>query len=91
MASKHVMALGKPLNTVLRASRAGTVSRNALRTFATTTSRPKELAADVSDLPNLRHAQRGPQGKLDRTADRATEQHRYGQYLLSCLPKYIQQ
>jgi len=100
MASKHVMALGKPLNTVLRASRAGTVSRNALRTFATTTSRPKELAADVSDLPNLRHAQRGSQGKLehapvinnaDRTADRATEQHRYGQYLLSCLPKYIQQ
>jgi len=100
MASKHVMALGKPLNTVLRASRTGTVSRNALRTFATTTSRPKELAADVSDLPNLRHAQRGPQGKLehapvinnaDRTADRATEQHRYGQYLLSCLPKYIQQ
>jgi NADH dehydrogenase (ubiquinone) Fe-S protein 3 len=100
MASKHVMALGKPLNTVLRASRTATVSRNALRTFATTTSRPKELAADVSDLPNLRHAQRGPQGKLehapvinnaDRTADRATEQHRYGQYLLSCLPKYIQQ
>ena len=54
----------------------------------------------MSDLPNLRHAQRGPQGKLahapvinnaDRTADRATAQHQYGQYLLSCLPKYIQQ
>ncbi|KAM0723820.1 hypothetical protein Q7P37_000810 [Cladosporium fusiforme] len=93
-------AIARPLGSVLRAAKASNVSRSALRTFATTTLRPKELAADVSDLPNLRHAQRGPQGKLnhapvinhaDRTHDRATEQHRYGQYLLSCLPKYIQQ
>lgn len=98
MASKH--AIVRPLGSVLRAARASNVSRSALRTFATSSVRAKELAGDVSDLPNLRHAQRGPQGKLehapvinhaDRTQDRASEQHRYGQYLLSCLPKYIQQ
>lgn len=98
MASKH--AIARPLSAIVRASKASSVSRSALRTFATTTTRSKELAADVSDLPNLRHAQRGPQSKLahapvinnaDRTADRATAQHQYGQYLLSCLPKYIQQ
>jgi NADH dehydrogenase (ubiquinone) Fe-S protein 3 len=99
MASKH--AIARPLSAIVRASKANTsVSRSALRTFATTTTRPKELAADVSDLPNLRHAQRGPQGKLnhapvinnaDRTAERATAQHKYGQYLLSCMPKYVQQ
>lgn len=98
MASKH--AIARPLSAIVRASKASSVSRSALRTFATTTTRSKELAADVSDLPNLRHAQRGPQGKLahapvinnaDKTADRATAQHQYGQYLLSCLPKYIQQ
>jgi len=98
MASKH--AIARPLSAIVRASKASSVSRSALRTFATTTTRPKELAADVSDLPNLRHAQRGPQGKLahapvinnaDRTADRATAQHQYGQYLLSCMPKYVQQ
>lgn len=100
MASKHAVA--RPLAAIVRASKANaSVSRSAaLRTFATTTTRPKELAADVSDLPNLRHAQRGPQGKLnhapvinnaDRTAQHATAQHQYGQYLLSCLPKYVQQ
>lgn len=98
MASKH--AIVRPLGSALRAARASTVSRSALRTFATSSVRAKELAGDVSDLPNLRHAQRGPQGKLehapvinqaDRAQDRASEQHRYGQYLLSCLPKYIQQ
>lgn len=98
MAAKH--AIARPLGSVLRAANTTNVSRSALRTFATTTVRSKELAADVSELPNLRHAQRGPQGKLnhapivnhaDRTHDRASEQHRYGQYLLSCLPKYIQQ
>ncbi|KAI9716732.1 MAG: NADH-ubiquinone oxidoreductase 30.4 kDa subunit, mitochondrial [Chrysothrix sp. TS-e1954] len=51
------------------------------------------------DLPNMRQAQRGPQGELhapiinhaDRSADKATGLHQYGQYLMSCLPKYIQQ
>lgn len=99
MASKH--AIARPLSAIMRSARpTSTTARSAFRTFATTSVRPKELAADVSDLPNLRHAQRGPQGKLehapvvnnaDRTADRATAQHQYGQYLLSCLPKYIQQ
>lgn len=98
MASKH--AIARPLGAALRTAKASNTPRCALRTFATSSVRAKELAADVSDLPNLRHAQRGPQGKLehapvinhaDRTQDRASEQHRYGQYLLSCLPKYIQQ
>jgi NADH dehydrogenase (ubiquinone) Fe-S protein 3 len=100
MASKHLTA--RPLSALVRASKGSSsnISRNAIRTFASSTTRSKELAADVSDLPNLRHAQRGPQAKLahapvinnaDRTAERATAQHQYGQYLLSCMPKYIQQ
>lgn len=97
MASRHSIA--RPLGSALRAAKTGSVARNATRGFATTVTRPKELAADVSDLPNLRHAQRGPQGTIhapvvnitDKFQERADELHKYGQYLLSCMPKYIQQ
>lgn len=97
MASKN--AVMRPLASAARFARSANVPRNAARTFATTVARPKELAADVSDLPNLRHAQRGPQGNIhapvvnpaDHSQERASDLHRYGQYLLSCLPKYIQQ
>nr|OQO18856.1 NADH-ubiquinone oxidoreductase 30.4 kDa subunit, mitochondrial [Rachicladosporium sp. CCFEE 5018] len=89
----------RPLGSALRAARSGTTSRHISRSFATTTIRSKELAADVSDLPNLRHAQRNAQQTLhvpivnpnDKYTERAEESHKYGQYLLSCLPRYVQQ
>nr|OQO19678.1 NADH-ubiquinone oxidoreductase 30.4 kDa subunit, mitochondrial [Rachicladosporium sp. CCFEE 5018] len=89
----------RPLGSVLRAARGGNTSRHIPRSFATTTIRSKELAADVSDLPNLRHAQRNAQQTLhvpivnpnDKYTERAEELHKYGQYLLSCLPRYVQQ
>lgn len=96
MASKSVT---RPLGSFLRAAKGSNVSRNAARSFATTVARPKELAGDVSDLPNMRHAQRGSQGTIhapvvnptDRAQEKADNLHQYGQYLLSCMPKYIQQ
>lgn len=50
-------------------------------------------------LEELRKAPRPPTGKLsapivndaDKYADKALPLHQYGQYLMSCLPKYIQQ
>lgn len=96
MASKSVT---RPLGSFLRAAKSSNASRTAVRGFATSLARPKELAADVSDLPNMRHAQRGSQGTIhapvvnptDRAQDKAGDLHQYGQYLLSCMPKYIQQ
>lgn len=75
------------------------LNANAARAFATTTMRAKELAGDAGELKNMRHAQRSPQGKLhaptvnpaDKYQDKAQNLHAYGQYLISCLPKYIQQ
>lgn len=92
-------SISKPFGSLLRAAKGTNAARNATRGFATTAPWSKELAADVSDLPNLRHAQRGPQGTIhapvvnptDKFQDRAGELHQYGQYLLSCLPKYVQQ
>ncbi|KAG9522963.1 NADH-ubiquinone oxidoreductase-like protein, partial [Aureobasidium melanogenum] len=77
-------------------------SRNvapSTRAFTVSALRQKELAADVSDLPNMRHAQRSAQGRLhvpvvnpaDKFQEKADSLHQYGQYLMACMPKYIQQ
>ncbi|KAK5083512.1 putative NADH-ubiquinone oxidoreductase 30.4 kDa subunit, mitochondrial [Lithohypha guttulata] len=50
-------------------------------------------------LGELRKAPRPPMGKLtapivneaDKYADKAVPLHQYGQYIMSCLPKYVQQ
>ncbi|KAI9894495.1 MAG: NADH-ubiquinone oxidoreductase 30.4 kDa subunit, mitochondrial [Vezdaea aestivalis] len=70
----------------------------ANRAFATTMFRPKETVS-ASGTPNLRQAERPDVGQLnvpfvnpaDKYTEKATELHKYGQYLMSCLPKYIQQ
>ncbi|GAM89770.1 hypothetical protein ANO11243_078090 [Dothideomycetidae sp. 11243] len=69
------------------------------RLFSITALRPKEFASAAENLPNMRHAQRNAQGPLhapivnpaDKLQEKADALHTYGQYLLSCLPKYIQQ
>ncbi|KAL8658586.1 MAG: hypothetical protein Q9202_007515 [Teloschistes flavicans] len=55
--------------------------------------------ASEDETPNLRHAPRPPGGKLhapivnptDKYTEKSTSLHKYGQYLLSALPKHIQQ
>ncbi|PSK54813.1 hypothetical protein B9Z65_3902 [Elsinoe australis] len=70
-----------------------------VRPFSVTALRAKELASASSDLPNMRYAQRGPTNPIhapvvnpaDKFQEKSEALHNYGQYLLSCLPKYIQQ
>jgi len=55
--------------------------------------------ADTSSTPNLRHAQRSDQpikyvpivNPADIWQDKQEGLHKYGAYIMSCLPKYIQQ
>ncbi|KAK4948663.1 putative NADH-ubiquinone oxidoreductase 30.4 kDa subunit, mitochondrial [Elasticomyces elasticus] len=75
-------------------------------TFSNSAKRPAEKdnaqklrEADPDLLSELRTAPRRPTGKLsapivndaDKYGDKALPLHQYGQYLMSCLPKYIQQ
>ncbi|QIX01906.1 hypothetical protein AMS68_007423 [Peltaster fructicola] len=97
MASKQSMI--RSVGSATRCARSVQVSKTALRSFATSAVRGKELASDANEFPNLRHAQRNPSATLhapivnptDKYQDKAQQLHTYGQYLLSCLPKYIQQ
>lgn len=80
-------------------SLATNVSRGT-RAFATT---PLQYAAKLSpaepDVQNMRQAQRPPEGPLrapvvnpaDKHLEKAESLHKYGQYIMSCLPKYVQQ
>jgi NADH dehydrogenase (ubiquinone) Fe-S protein 3 len=53
----------------------------------------------LSDLTLYQYAPRDAQGKLkaaivnpaDKYKEKGEALHKYGQYLMSCLPKYIQQ
>ncbi|KAF2468508.1 uncharacterized protein BDR25DRAFT_265218 [Lindgomyces ingoldianus] len=91
------LAVGRPLSHAIRA--AGSPSSLAVRTFAAAALRSKDVASDKSGVPNLRYAPRDPPGKLkspivnptDQYHEKAEGLHKYGQYLMSCLPKYVQQ
>ncbi|KAK3047612.1 putative NADH-ubiquinone oxidoreductase 30.4 kDa subunit, mitochondrial [Extremus antarcticus] len=92
-------SIARPLRSAAGFTRSRTATSNTTRAFTTTTCRAKEIAGQHPDLPNMRHAQRSPQGRLhvpivnpaDKYSHKAESLHQYGQYLLSCLPKYIQQ
>jgi NADH dehydrogenase (ubiquinone) Fe-S protein 3 len=72
----------RALASALRSSRVAFVRRNEpnVRFFGST---PRSQVVVSSDQPNMRHAQRAP--------DEADDLHRYGSWLMGCLPKYIQQ
>lgn len=65
---------------------------------ALSTSAPR-LVAMPKDTQNMRHAPRDQIGSLqapivnpaDKYQSKADNLHRYGAWLMSCLPKYIQQ
>ncbi|KAL5342782.1 BUD22-domain-containing protein [Aspergillus crustosus] len=94
-ASRSLMRLGNG-RSLTAAARS---SRNC-RAFSST---PLQYVAKATtagtDIPNMRQADRPPQGPLrapvinpaDKHADKADSLHTYGQYIMSCLPKHVQQ
>ncbi|KAF2642825.1 hypothetical protein P280DRAFT_395471 [Massarina eburnea CBS 473.64] len=89
-------AVVRPLSAAVRSP---ACSRTAARTFAASALRAKEIAGESSEPPNLRYAPRDPAGPLkaaivnpaDKYKEKGEALHKYGQYLMSCLPKYVQQ
>ncbi|KAI9883890.1 MAG: autophagy protein 13 [Watsoniomyces obsoletus] len=69
------------------------------RRCLTGSGRYQKDVASQEQTPNMRRAERPPMGPIkapivnpaDRYEEKATTLHTYGQYLLSCLPRYIQQ
>jgi NADH dehydrogenase (ubiquinone) Fe-S protein 3 len=96
MASK--LCRNRALASVLRPAKPSVAARNeaALRCFATTA---RSNVAVPKDAPNPRAAPRGPTGTLqaplvnpaDKYQSKADNMHKYGSWLMGCLPKYIQQ
>lgn len=88
----------RALTSALRSSRTAFVRRSEgnVRSF-TSTRHPQVVVS--SDTPNMRHASREPIGQLkssivnpaDKYAGKADDMHRYGSWLMGCLPKYVQQ
>ncbi|KAN0119670.1 NADH-ubiquinone oxidoreductase [Hyaloscypha variabilis] len=91
---------GRVLASALRSSRTALTRRNnnALRGFSSTQNAQVIVS---SDQPNMRHATRQPDAPgglrvplvnpADKYAAKADDMHRYGTWLMGCLPKYIQQ
>ncbi|RMJ27180.1 hypothetical protein PHISP_01949 [Aspergillus sp. HF37] len=73
-------------------------SRNC-RAFSSSPLQNAPKASTLPEQPNTRHAQRPPEGELrapivnpvDKYQGLADGLHNYGQYVMSCLPKYVQQ
>lgn len=73
-----------------------TASTTGARTF-TSTQRSQVVVSQ--DQPNMRRAAREPDVQLrsapvnpaDKYAAKADDMHKYGAWLMGCLPKYIQQ
>ncbi|BAE57062.1 NDUFS3/30 kDa subunit of NADH-ubiquinone oxidoreductase [Aspergillus flavus] len=82
------LGTGRSLASAARSSR-------MCRPFSTTPL----LKESIPEPPNMRQAQRPPEGALrapivnpaDKYQDKADALHQYGQYVMSCLPKYVQQ
>lgn len=88
------------LASALRSTRTSLSRRNEtkLRTFISTQHAKVVVSPDT---PNMRFAQREPDAPgglrappinpADKYAAKADDMHRYGAWLMGCLPKYIQQ
>lgn len=96
MASK--LCRSRALAAALRPAKPSIAARNevAVRCFATTS---RYNVALPKDAPNPRAAPRDPIGTLqaplvnpaDKYQSKADDLHKYGSWLMGCLPKYIQQ
>lgn len=84
------MRLSRPLASAARQATKGFLAPAGIRSI--------NLAAG-SDVPNMRYAKRPPmepihqkiENPADKYASRSEDMHKYGAYVLSCLPKYVQQ
>jgi len=93
-------ANSRVLSSAIRSTRAALIRRNEVNARSFTCVRPSQSAVNA-DTPNQRHAPRDPEpaGRLraspvnpaDKYAAKADDMHRYGAWLMGCLPKYIQQ
>ena len=97
MASK--LYRNRALASALRPANPSVVARNeaAVRCFATT---PRNSVALPKDVQNPRAAPRGQVGTplqaplvnpADKYQSKSDNMHKYGSWLMGCLPKYIQQ
>lgn len=88
------------LSSALRSTRTALTRRNEVNARTFSSVRPSQVVVNP-DQPNLRHAQRDPEpagglrvppvNPADKYAAKADDLHRYGAWLMGCLPKYIQQ
>ncbi|KAL4922480.1 BUD22-domain-containing protein [Aspergillus aurantiobrunneus] len=94
-ASRSLMRLG----TGRSLASAARSSRNC-RTFSSTPLQQVAKATTAgTETPNMRQAERPPSGPLrapiineaDKHQGKAESLHTYGQYIMSCLPKHVQQ
>jgi len=93
------MRLSHPraLASAVRSTRIALTRRTGnVRTLSST---PHPQVVVSQDTPNMRHAQREadvqlrvpPVNPTDKYAAKADDMHKYGAWLMGCLPKYIQQ
>ena len=90
----------RAMASALRSSRTAFARRNEVPMRAFTSTCHTQVLVS-SDQPNMRHAQREPDppgglrapivNPADKYATKADDMHRYGSWLMGCLPKYIQQ
>jgi NADH dehydrogenase (ubiquinone) Fe-S protein 3 len=90
----------RALSSALSSTRTALVRRNepSIRCF---TSTQNARVVVSQDTPNMRSARRDhvvtgalrvpPVNPADKYAAKADDMHKYGQWLMGCLPKYIQQ
>jgi NADH dehydrogenase (ubiquinone) Fe-S protein 3 len=90
----------RALSSALRSTRITHIRRNepSIRSFTATQHAQIVVSPDT---PNMRHAQRAPDAPgglrvpvvnpADKYAEKADAMHKYGSWLMACLPKYIQQ
>lgn len=96
------VSTSRALTSALRSSRSALARRNDCNTAIRAFSATQHAQVVVShDTPNMRHAQRAPDppggihapivNPADKYAAKADDMHKYGAWLMGCLPKYIQQ
>lgn len=100
--ARSLMRLGSGRSLASVSKGSSSSASAGVRAFTTTPLRGAVKVNPVAsdpDVVNTRQAQRPPEGPLrapvvnpaDKYLDKAESLHAYGQYVMSCLPKYVQQ
>jgi NADH dehydrogenase (ubiquinone) Fe-S protein 3 len=91
----------RALSSALSSTKTALIRRNDSSIRCFTSTQNARVIVSQDNTPNMRSARRDPvvQGSLraapvnpaDKYAAKADDMHKYGQWLMGCLPKYIQQ